>query len=248
MLVFNCTKAASDFFSCTKNKVKCTVIEPHPHKTIAESIANPVYPEDLSAAERLATPWHWVVHCITLKGKKVLIVMDYKSRFSMCFYAGKKGDETDFLNTFELHLLTNFTYLAEIAGVNREEVQAATDIYSGSYLTCAFHQRGDRSVQSHINDVAWQLERCVCDDAFDFRPESCLGFNQFTGQLPRILKGQKDYFYPSENFVANWLDLSFEKKPLTLVANHSAGDQSAFTERRGQAIRDNVFHIDDYRK
>jgi len=248
MLVFNCTKAASDFFTCTKNKVKRTPIEPHPHKTIAESIAHPVYPEDLSDAERLATPWHWVVHCITLKGKKVFIAMDYQSRFSICFYAGKKGDEIAFLNAFELHLMANFTYQADSAGVSQPRVQVAADIYNASYLTCAFHQRGDRSVQAHINDVAWHLERCVCDDAFDFHPQSCLEFNQFTGSLLRMVKGEKEYFHPSETFVANWLNLSYQGKvPFTIVSSGTA-DKSDLGGNSSKVTLSNVVNLNDYRK
>ncbi|MFT6985643.1 MAG: hypothetical protein ACJAT7_001458 [Psychromonas sp.] len=247
MLVFNCTKAASDFFTCTKNKVKHSPIKQHPHKTIAESVANPFYPDDLTDTEQLAMPWHWVVHCITLKRKKVLIVMDYHSRFSICFYAGKKGDELDFLNTFELHLMTNFNCLASLAGISSEEVEVAADIYNASYLTCEFYQRGDRSVQAHINDVAWHLERCVYDDAFDFHPQSCLEFNQFTGKTLRKTKGQKDYFYPSEEFVANWLNLSMQEPPISRIEKNSAA-KSAVSQSTNNALSSNVFNIKDYRK
>tara|TARA_R110001583_G_scaffold9433_4_gene44764 strand:+ start:10660 stop:10839 length:180 start_codon:yes stop_codon:yes gene_type:complete len=47
MLVFNCTKAATEFFTVTRQGNKISCIEPAPHKTIAESIITPVFPDDV---------------------------------------------------------------------------------------------------------------------------------------------------------------------------------------------------------
>ncbi|MCG6201423.1 DUF6933 domain-containing protein [Psychromonas antarctica] len=249
MLVFNCTKAASDFFTSTKNKIKRSPIETAPDKTISESIANPTYPTDILVAEQVGLPWHWLVHCVTIKRKKVLIVMDYLSRFSLCLDAGKKGDEFAFLNSFERHLIANFTYLAELAGATSKEVQAAVDTYQASYQTCAFHQRGDRSVQAHINDVAWHLESCICEDGFDLKPSSCLGFNEFTGKILRILKGQKDYFYPTDIFVKHFLSVSFQEK---VSCRNIQKNQTIVNIKDKHAVSDvvtnNIFQLDDFRK
>ena len=81
MIIFNCTKAAAEFFTVIHKKEKITCIESAPYKTIPESISNIAFG---------ATQWHWVVHCVYIKKTKYLMVMDYQSRFCITFIAGKK--------------------------------------------------------------------------------------------------------------------------------------------------------------
>ena len=101
MLVFNCTKAAVEFFTVTRKGEKVSDLEPAPHKTIAESIETPVFPSDVEAQQNGGFQWQWVIHCVSIKRKKYLMVMDYHSRFCITLLAGKKGDIYQFLNTFE---------------------------------------------------------------------------------------------------------------------------------------------------
>ena len=95
MLIFNCTKAAADFFTSTKKGEKSSPIEPAPYKTIAESIAM----ADVSTDSE--HQWHWLIHAKKVKRKNVLIVMDYQSRFAITLTGLKKGNEFPFLKLFE---------------------------------------------------------------------------------------------------------------------------------------------------
>lgn len=205
MLVFNCTKAATEFFSVTRQGKKQTCIEPAPHKTIAESLQSPAFPDDVDPQKNGEFQWQWVVHCLSIKRKKYLIVMDYHSRYCLTFPAGKKGDNIAFLNTFELHLKANFMSITDSAMIDEVEVSHSIDVYDSLVETCAFYQRGDRSVQGHINDVVWHLERHCYEEAPLTEEVDCLGFNLFMGQFPRKIKGNKDYIFPTNYFLEYWM-------------------------------------------
>lgn len=64
MLIFNCTKATAEFFSVMRQGKKHTFIEPAPHKSIAESVESPVFPDDIDPQENGGFQWQWVVWCI----------------------------------------------------------------------------------------------------------------------------------------------------------------------------------------
>lgn len=205
MLVFNCSKAAAEFFSITRKGKKISCIEPAPHKTIAESIASPVFPKDVDAQENNGFQWQWVVHCVSIKRKKYLLVMDYHSRYCLTFPAGKKGDQYEFLNTFEMHLKANFHCIADEQAVDSVEIESCLDVYDSLVNSCAFYQRGDRSVQGHLKEVVWHLERQCYEEGMLNEDIDCLGFNLFIGQTPRMIKGNKDYIIPNEEFLSYWL-------------------------------------------
>lgn len=194
MLVFNCTKAAAEFFTVTRKGEKITCIEAAAHKTIAESVSDPVFPEGVYRADNNHFQWQWVVHCVSIKRKKYLMVMDYHSRFCITFLAGKKGDQYEFLNTFELFLKSTFQCLAHEIGMDEVEITNCLDSYDREVNTCAFHARSDRSVQAHINDVLWHLERHCYEDGMLLEGGELIGFNLFTGQFPRNAKGRKSHF------------------------------------------------------
>ena len=206
MLVFNCSKAAADFFTITKKGEKISPMEPAPHKTIAESIVDKILPDDVIQSDGIdAIQWHWLVHAIKVKRKNVLIVMDYHSRFSMTFSGLKKGDQYPFLNLFEHHLNVHINELMRLVCDNSIEVENSLESYNSQHQCCAFHQRGDRSVQSTLNDVAWHFNRSV--DEIGAVPEGVdlIGFDAFINDLLRKHKSEKDYFYPQHKFLHAWL-------------------------------------------
>jgi hypothetical protein len=218
MLVFNCTKAAADFFSVTRKGQVLSCLEPAPHKTIAESVAIPVFPIDVEPHEHDGRQWHWVVHCVTVKRKKYLLVMDYASRYCLTFLATKKGDEIDFINTFDLMLKANVESLAYKAEADSVEVEQALERFDDKFNTCAFHARGDRSVQGHLNDVAWHLERHCYEDGMLLEPDQMIEFSAVVGQFPRNAKGRDRYFFPNKVFVDFWLqDIASDDAPFDLT-------------------------------
>ena len=121
MLVFNFTKAAAEFFTVTRQGDKISCLEPAPHKTISESVNTPVFPDDVDSDENDGFQWQWVVHCVSIKRKKYLLLMDYHSRYCIMFPAGKKGDDIEFLNSFEALLKANFRYWVDKNEMHQNE-------------------------------------------------------------------------------------------------------------------------------
>lgn len=204
MLVFNCTKAAVDFFTVTRQGKKISCIEPAPHKTITESMDTPIFPDDIDSIENGSFQWQWVVHCISIKRKKYLMVMDVHSRFCITLMAGKKGDQYAFLNAFEPILKSTFHCIAHQHGMDEVEIATCIDSYDSKVNTCAFHARSDRSVQGHLNDVHWHVERHCYEDGMLLAASDLLNFNLFTGEIPRSAKGRKTFFFPNKELLRFW--------------------------------------------
>jgi hypothetical protein len=216
MLVFNCTKAAAEFFTVTRQGQKYSDLEPAPHKTISESIETPVFPNGVDADRNGQFQWQWVLHCISIKRKKYLMAMDYQSRFCITVLAGKKGDIYQFLNTFDPMLKACFHSSANQSSVDDVEIEGCIDHYDREVNDCAFHPRSDRSVQAHINDVLWHLERHCYEDGMLLENVDLLGFNLFANQFPRKSKHRKAYFFPTEEFVKHWREWAFERVSLDM--------------------------------
>lgn len=216
MLVFNCTKAAADFFTVTRQGEKVSSLEPAPHKTIAESIEQPAFPDGVDANKYSGFQWHWVLHCVSIKRKKYLMAMDYQSRFCITLLAGKKGDIYSFLNAFDPMLKACFYSLAEQQGVDAVEIEQCLDHYDREVNDCAFHPRGDRSVQAHLNDVHWHLERHCYEDGMLLEEVDLLGFNLFAGQFPRNSKHKESHFFPNDEFVRQWQQWAQKNQPIDM--------------------------------
>ncbi|WP_137222005.1 hypothetical protein [Shewanella sp. MEBiC00475] len=205
MLVFNCTKAAADFFTVIRKGETYCFLEPAPHKTIAESIECPVFPSDVDVNDNSGFQWQWVVHCVKIKRKKYLLVMDYLSRFCLTFPAPKKGEQYDFLNTFEGYLKSTFECLGNDTGLDNIDIEIAIEGYDHKVNTCAFHSRSDRSVQAHLNDVHWHLERHCYEDYMLSEPVDLIGFNLKMAHFIRNAKGHESHFFPYKEFIHFWL-------------------------------------------
>ena len=223
MWVFNCTKAAVELFTTTVKGEKRTCVETPLHNTISESIEQAkdgvVFPNRLGLTDAYDTDWHWLVHCISVKRQKYLLVMDYNTRYCMTMLAPKKGDAISFLNDFEGHLYLN------IMGVTAPHNMVVKDI-AESLETChelgngaVFYQRNDRSAQAHMNDVSWHLQRQCYEDFMLEEEEDLLDFNLFTGEILRKMKGQKDYFYPVQAFLLQWLNAYSRDPEKTITPN-----------------------------
>jgi hypothetical protein len=231
MLVFNLSKAAAEFFTVIRKGEKISYVEPAPHKTIAESIQTPVFPEDVDAQKNNGFQWQWVAHCVSIKRKKYLLVMDYHSRYCLTFPAGKKGDQYEFLNLFEQHLKANFRCIANEKATDNAEVNSCIDVYNSLVDTCAFYQRGDRSVQAHINEVGWHLERHCYEEGMIKENIDCLRFNLFSGEIPRGIKGNKDYLFPTKEFFSNWLKTFSAENRVPFIKDDNIIDFSQYVKK-----------------
>lgn len=206
MLIFNCSKAAAERFVLKRRGEKISCLQPAPHKTIAESIDCPVFPDEVAAHYNDNFQWQWVVHCVSIKRKRYMLVMDYHTRYCLLFPAGKKGDEIAFLNAFEEQLKASFRYWIDQSNLTQEEASDYIAGYDRQTQNCAFYQRGDRSAQTHLNEVVWYLKG-VCEQQGEVSDRmDCLKFGVTASNILRKRKEDKDYFRAHEKFFEFWLN------------------------------------------
>ena len=202
MFVFNCTKAAADFFTVTRKGVKVGPMEAAPSKNIADDAAH------LKQADG-NTPHlsQWLVHAIKVNRKNCLIAMEINSRYSVTIADLAKGDSEEFLRIFIQRLLENIARYVQAANVISEETNIlAIQKFMKTHTAFRFFQRTHRSAQAHINDVAWHFRREV--DSICHLPnneEECANFDAFINQLLRTTQEKKDYFTPYVEITTQWL-------------------------------------------
>lgn len=149
--------------------------------------------------------------------------MDYHSRYCIMFPAGKKGDNIEFLNNFETNLKANFRYWVDNTSMTPKIDQCKATQYIEQYdaaiNTCIFHQRGDRSVQAHMNEVVWHLQSLVERQGIITERLDCLLFSVAAAGIYRIRKGDKDYFQADQAFFTYWLETFSPKVSTNNVIN-----------------------------
>lgn len=223
MWVFNCTKAAVELFTTKVKGEKRTCVETPPHKTITEAIEQArdgvVFPNRLGLTDVYDTDWHWLVHCISVKRQKYLLVMDYNTRYCMTMLAPKKGDVASFLNDFEGHLYLNIMGITAPHNMVVKDIAESLEACHELGNSAVFYQRSDRSAQAHINDVSWHLQRHCYEDFILEEEEDLLDFNLFTGRIIRSVKGQKGHFYPVQAFLLQWLNAYSSDPEKTITPN-----------------------------
>lgn len=195
MLVFNCTKAASDFFTTVRKGNKSSPMSPIPKKKL---IDEPV----LHSRQQ----WHWMVHVKKINRRNVLLAMDMDSRFCMIFWGIKKGNVQNFLEQFHDRLGLHVVSVINLGEQDESISKISMDSFVESHHEYAFAQRGDRSVQAHIKDVffSFQYEQFRWEDDIPTEEElffSDLGHND----TPRRRKYDKDYIFPTEIMFMTWL-------------------------------------------
>ena len=194
MLVFNCTKAAAEFFTVTRHGKKHSPLLAPQTETV-----------DDSGTETQPIS-QWLVHAVKVRRKHVLIAMHIHTRYAMVFCDLKKADKSTFLTLFMERLFNGILFFAEEFALCDEnefrQIFAGFDEYHRDICFCL---RGDRSVQGHINDVAWQFENAVNDAGClpDNYAESA-SFDEWQNATLRSARQSKDYFFPDETMFTRW--------------------------------------------
>ncbi len=195
MLIFNCTKAAADFFSTTRKGKKTSPLEPAPRQSLADVMTE--------TSDPLA--WQWLLHVIKVKGKNVLVAMDCQTRFSISLSALKKGDDKAFLNNLEHHLTVHIYEMMTDINADPQVIDASVERFRQQHNNCRFYLRGDRSVQAHINDVLWHFRSWVDNHGELPTDVDLIGLDVFANQLYRKRRDEKEYFTPQHEFFRAWL-------------------------------------------
>lgn len=200
MLVFNCTKAAAEFFTIQRNGKKSSPLESPPTDSVIE-------PRPIKGMDQVSQINAWLVHAINVRRKKVLIAMHVETRYAMVFVGIKKGNWVEFTNQLLERLFNNMQFFGEeLELCDEQSFEEMFSQFIKLHPKPIFCQRGDRSVQSHINDVAWQFENMV--DQIGSLPEGheeSASFDEWINSLMRSTKKSKDYFYPDEEMFIDWM-------------------------------------------
>ena len=157
--------------------------------------AEPIVDQHLRAMQ-------WYAHRVTVQRRKCVIVMELQSRYSMVFCGLTKRDFENFPELFRERLPCE---VASICQLNEEAQDKLTPMVIAQAEQQVFQTGSNRSVQAHINDVAWHLDRWAYDMGRLPEDDSeCFDFGVFANQLLRKRGGDKDYFEPMEQFRRFW--------------------------------------------
>lgn len=194
MLIFNCTEAASQFFSRVHKGKKITPVEKPPSSIIEDDAPD-------ESAEQ------WLVHAITVQRKHVLFVIHVQTRYCMIFGDAKKADIEGFVQRFTERWINGLIRHAGqydiLRWVDDEPMMERFVENCGDYL---FYKRGHRGAQKHLNEIAWVFEDFAAE--WGSLPSDEFSAGRFDGDMndaPRSSKGHKDYYFPDEEMIAHWL-------------------------------------------
>ncbi|MCQ6257789.1 hypothetical protein [Pseudomonas sp. Q11] len=194
MLIFNCTEAASNFFSRVSKGKKITPVEKPPSSVI----------EDDEVAEFAE---QWLVHAITVQRKHVLFVIHVQTRYCMIFADAKKADVEGFVQRFSERWINGLMRDGGQHDLLRwVDGETMMERFQESCCEYVFYKRGHRGAQKHINEISWIFEDCAAE--WGTLPSDEFSAGRFDGDMnhtPRSSKGHKDYYFPDEEMIVHWL-------------------------------------------
>lgn len=147
----------------------------------------------------------WYAHRVTVLRRKCIIAMELQSRYCMVFCGLTKKEFAAFPDTFQEQLWREAVTVCQLDELQADKLAAPIHIIGDEQH---YQSGSDRSVQAHINDVAWHLKDMAEEIGFlPESPEDAFGFGVKVNELLRICKGDKDYFRPIDEFRGFWLEM-----------------------------------------
>jgi hypothetical protein len=195
MLIFNCTEAASNFFSRVHKGKTITPVEALPPSPTPEE-------DELGdSAEQ------WLVHAITVQRKHVLFVIHIKTRYCMIFADAKKADVEGFIQRFTERWINGLIHHAGQHDILQwVDVEPMMVRFEENCRQYALYKRRHRGAQKHIDEIAWIFQGFAAE--WGTLPPDEFAAGRFDAQMNDTLrnsKGYKDYYAPDEEMMAHWL-------------------------------------------
>ena len=200
MIVFNCSQAFAEFIEPRKSGPAPLVGAPaakHPGDDAPQLIDVDGQP-----------PRHieqWLVHCLRLRRKTCVLVMDIDTRYAMVFVGLRRGDPEGFLNAFATRLMNEMALAADEIGMLADFEMALT-AFLERHARFSFVKRSERSTLAHLTQAAWDVE-LYAEDAGHL-PESheeCAAIDARINDTPRRAKGRPGWFYAQQEMLCAWL-------------------------------------------
>jgi hypothetical protein len=195
MLIFNCTEAASKFFSRVHKGKTITPMDTKPLSSVIED-------DELNGADE-----QWLVHAITVQRKHVLLVLHIKTRYCVILADAKKADDHEFVLRFTERWVNGLMINAQNHGLGQwldPEVMLARMLQTCEHQR--FYRRGHRSAQKHIDEIAWCFrDKVAGTGCLPPNEVTAMVFDEQMNDTPRNSKGAKSYYFPDEEMTLHWL-------------------------------------------
>jgi len=206
MLVFNCSKSATEFFTRTAtppgNNIRTGSFE-QPSQQNSVVKADGIYQNTEGVS---TTPYHWQIHVIRVNRCYCLVAMEIQTRYAITLVNQAEGNAEIFMRRFIDRLLTNMLRYGKQLGVLTEtDFEPMLQQFTAQHGGCIFQQGTDRSVQNHINNVFWHLRKQTKQHGLPILPLEAAWFDQFINRLIRKTKHRDKYFTPHEEMILTWL-------------------------------------------
>ena len=206
MLIFNCTKAAQDFFTVIRKGEKQTIVEMPPCTDMSEDRNHLI-----GANGKPPQIQQWLLHAITIERKHCLVAMEMDTRFSVTITSLKKADADSFLQSFKILLSMQVMEFGQESGI-LDMTDAAIMVRNtlGHFEDIHLFRRSDRSAQAQLNKITGDLRYYAEDDPLLLTDEEMLlNFNYRCNNMIRSSKPRpnKNYIKPNEEMLLVWQQL-----------------------------------------
>lgn len=148
----------------------------------------------------------WLVHVIRVQRKPIVFAIEKDTRYVLTFVDLKKGEYQQFLTDF----IERISNLVQSFGENLMILNDSTfEPMLESFLSVnneyRFFSRSDRSMQSHINEIAWLFKDTAESSAGLPNIEQVMCFDADMNSMLRQYKGLDDMIYPANQMLFHWL-------------------------------------------
>lgn len=147
----------------------------------------------------------WYAHRVQVLRRKCVIVMEEQSRYAMVFTGLTKPDFARFPEIFRDRLIREALSICQLDDAQTSQLEELALLVTESVQIMP---GSDRSVQTHINEVARDLDWMTHE--IGYLPEDDgqeFSFGLRINETPRTRRGEKGYFFPLRRMRDFWLGL-----------------------------------------
>ncbi|WP_146194546.1 DUF6933 domain-containing protein [Vibrio albus] len=148
----------------------------------------------------------WLVHVVRVKRKPIIFAIEKDTRYVMTFVDLKKGEYRRFVTDFIARAAKMVRYFGEdLMIMNNDNFQSMLNNFLDVNSEFRFFSRSDRSMQSHINEIAWFFKDTAENSGCLPDTEQVMCFDADMNSMPKQYKGLKDMIYPANQMLFHWL-------------------------------------------
>lgn len=146
---------------------------------------------------------HWYVHRVLIDRRKCIIVMEAHTRYTLIFCGATKP----FFNKFPQLLADSlWRHIVALCAVPAGHYDRIRDKAAKMCAGIEYHKGLNKSVQSHIKDVAHELDWQIHQNGFPVNPGAEFYYATKCNQTFRSRYGEKQYIIPLVEFQRQWCE------------------------------------------